>query len=228
MTKSEKRQYLELIADGQLPEVVERLQAKIPPPHPAYKRVSDLGGRLRELNERIDMGTLSKEDVERVRGRISGGLRDVVREYEPQPAAAEEATKKEAFKLNLQPKEATKAPPAEEMGFRGEVIFEGSPSRKSRSIELVKGYGAAFHQVTQAIKKAGFTMEKSDRAGGRLSASLSPTSSAKFGEVVEVWVKPTRNGRTWVEIIVDSASPTTMMDFGRHASKLNLLFSFLR
>lgn len=228
MTKSEKRQYIDLIAAEQLPEVIEKLQATIPVPHPAYKRVSDLAGRLRELNERIDMGTLSKEDVGRVRARISGGLRDVVQEYKPIPATEETAVKKETFKLNLQPEEVAQALPTEKMGFRGEVLYEGSPSKKSRRIELVKGYGAAFHQITQAIKKAGMTMESADRIGGRISASLAPTSSAKFGEVIEVWVMPSKQGRTWVEVVVDSASPTTLMDFGRHASKLNLIFSYLR
>lgn len=228
MTKPEKRQYLSQIAAEQLPEVIEQLLAAIPAPHPAFKRVSDLAGRLRELNERIDMGTLSKEDVGRVRTRIAGGLRDVVQEYKPLPEKSDEEVKQKTFTLDLQPEPVAPVSPTEEMGFRGDVDYKGSPSKKERSIELVKGYGAAFHQVTQAIKKAGFTMEKADRAGGRLSASLPATSSAKFGEVVEVWVKPTVNGRTWIEIVVDSASPTTMMDFGRHASKLNLLFSFLR
>jgi hypothetical protein len=227
MKKPEKRQYLDQIAAEQLPEVVEQLLGAIPAPHPAYKRVSDLAGRLRELNERIAMGTLSKEDVGRVRARIGGGLRDVVQEYKPMPVEADKEVKQETFQLNLKPVETAPVSPTEDMGFRGEVVYQGSPSKKTRSIELVKGYGAAFHQVTQAIRKAGMTMESADRAGGRLSASLSPTSSAKFGEVVEVWVKPSKNGRTWVEVVVDSASPTTMMDFGRHASKLNLIFSYL-
>lgn len=228
MNKTEKRRLLDLIASEQLSETIDELKRTIASDHPDLGRVTQLEKRLRELGERIDLGTLNKEEIVRIRSRISGGLRDVIQEYKPQPKAT--TTKNEptkTFELRPPSGEVPAAKPTEEMGFRGEVDYKGSPSKKDRSIELVKTYGAAYHQVVQALKKAGVTMEKADRAGGRLSASLAPTSSAKFGEVIEVWIKPTVRGRTWVHVVVDSASPTTLMDFGRHASKLNLLFSYL-
>jgi hypothetical protein len=228
MNKSEKQNLLSLISAENLPEAIAELKKLVAPDHPDLSRVTQLEKRLRELSERIDLGTLNKEDIARIRSRITGGLRDVVQEYKPQVKT--EAVSKEAkstFKLELRPEEEEKPKPQEEMGFRGELEYVGSPSKKERNIELLKTYGAAFHQVTQALKKAGMTMEKADRSGGRISATLPPTSSGKFGEVIEVWVKPTVRGRTKVHVVVDSASPTTMMDFGRHASKLNLLFSYL-
>jgi hypothetical protein len=202
----------------------------VPEAHPDLKRVNQLAGRLRELEERIDMGTLSNEDIGRIRTRISGGLRDVVQEMKPMVEVKEKIEKdKPTFKLDLAPeaKESSTAP-VEVMGFKGEVVYKGSPSKKERSIELVKGYGAAYHLLLQGIKKAGMTMEKGDRAGGRMTANTPGTSSSSFGEVIEVWLKPEHNGRTWVHVIVDSASPSTTFDFGRHDSKLNLLFSYLR
>ncbi len=228
MNKTEKRTLLSLIAAEQLQEAIDQLKELVAPDHPDLSRISQLEKRLRELSERIDLGTLNKEDISRVRSRISGGLRDVVQEHQPQKKAdAAEAKPVEKFKLAPAPEKEVQPKPEEAMGFKGEVVYKGSPSKKERSIELVKTYGAAFHQVTQALKKAGMTMEKADRPAGRISASLAPSSSGKFGEVIEVWVKPTVRGRTWVQVVVDSASPTTMMDFGRHASKLNLLFSYL-
>jgi hypothetical protein len=230
MTKSEKRQLLDLIADKRLNETIEQLRLVVPDVHPDLKRVNQLAGRLRELEERIDMGTLSNEDVGRIRSRISGGLRDVIQELKPLAELKEKVEEdKPTFKLNLaaETKEPAAAP-AEVMGFKGEVVYKGSPSKKERSIELVKGYGAAYHQLLQAIKKAGMTMEKGDRAGGRMTASMPGTSSSSFGEILEVWLKPEHNGRTWVHVVVDSASPATTFDFGRHDSKLNLLFSYLR
>ena len=230
MTKPEKRLLLNLIAEEQLTEMIEQLKGMVPEAHPDLKRINQLAGRLRELEERIDMGTLSNEDIGRIRSRISGGLRDVVQELKPMAEHSEEAEKeKPTFKLDLAPeaKESAGAP-VEAMGFKGEVVYKGSPSKKERSIELVKGYGAAYHLLLQGIKKAGMTMEKGDRAGGRMTASTAGTSSNSFGEVIEVWLKPEHNGRTWVYVVVDSASPATTFDFGRHESKLNLLFSYLR
>lgn len=230
MTKPEKRILLNLIAEEQLAEMIEQLKGMVPEAHPDLKRVNQLASRLRELEERIDMGTLSNEDIGRIRSRISGGLKDVVQELKPMAALEEKVEKdKPTFKLNLAPEaKVPAAAPAEVMGFKGEVVYRGSPSKKERSIELVKGYGAAYHQLLQAIKKAGMNMEKGDRAGGRMTASTAGTSSNKFGEIIEVWLKPERNGRTWVHVVVDSASPATTFDFGRHDSKLNLLFSYLR
>ena len=228
MNKSEKQNLLSLISAEQLPAAIGELKKLIAPDHPDLSRITQLEKRLRELSERIDLGTLNKEDIARIRSRITGGLRDVVQEYKPRVKT--ETTSKEpasTFKLNLTPEEEESPKPQEEMGFRGEMEYKGSPSKKERGIELVKTYGAAFHQVTQALKRAGMEIEKADRGNGRISASLSPTSSGKFGEVIQVWVKPTVRGRTKVHVIVDSASPTTLMDFGRHASKLNLLFSYL-
>jgi hypothetical protein len=230
MTKPEKRILLNLIAEEQLTEMIEQLKGMVPEAHPDLKRVNQLAGRLRELEERIDMGTLSNEDVGRVRSRISGGLRDVVQELKPMAELKENAAEDTpVFKLDLAPEDTeSPAAPEEVMGFKGEVVYKGSPSRKERSIEVIKGYGAAYHLLLQGIKKAGLTMEKGDRAGGRMTASIAGTSSNSFGEVIEVWVKPEHNGRTWVHVVVDSASPTTTFDFGRHESKLNLLFSYLR
>jgi len=228
MNKTEKHSLLSLIANEQLTEAIDQLKEMILLDHPDRSRISQLEKRLRELGERIDLGTLNREDISRIRSRISGGLRDVVQEYKPKPEAeTPQKAPTESFKLNLTTEEETAQEPQEEMGFRGEINYQGSPSKKERSIELVKTYGAAFHQATQALKKAGMTLEKADRINGRISASLPPTSSGKFGEIIEVWIKPTVRGRTWVYVVVDSASPTTMMDFGRHASKLNLLFSYL-
>jgi len=230
MTKPEKQVLLNFIAEEQLNETIEQLKAAVPEQHPDLKRINDLAKRLRQLEERIDMGTLSNEDIGRVRSRISGGLRDVVQELKPmaETKVSEDGPKK-TFKLNLAPDpEETPPTPEVAMGFTGEVEYKGSPSKKERSIELVKGYGAAYHQLLQGIKKAGMTMEKADRAGGRMTASIPGTSSSKFGETVEVWLKPERKGRTWVHVVIDSASPATTFDFGRHESKLNLLFSYLR
>jgi hypothetical protein len=230
MTKPEKRILLHLIAEEQLTEMIEQLKGMVPEAHPDLQRINQLASRLRELEERIDMGTLSNEDIGRVRSRISGGLRDVVQELKPMAELNEEVEKdKPTFKLDLAP--AAKAAPAEPleiMGFKGEVVYKGSPSKKERSIELVKGYGAAYHILLQGIKKAGMTMEKGDRAGGRMTASTAGISSNSFGEIIEVWLKPENKGRTWVHVVVDSASPATTFDFGRHDSKLNLLFSYLR
>ncbi|WP_020568020.1 hypothetical protein [Neolewinella persica] len=230
MTKPEKRVLLNLIAEDQLNETITQLIAAVPEQHPDLKRINQLAIRLREMEERIDMGTLSNEDIGRVRSRIAGGLKDVIQELKPM-AKHEKSTDddKPVFKLNLTTtEEDPSSAPKVILGFDGDIQYKGSPSKKERSIELVKGYGAAYHQVLQGIKKAGMTMEKADRAGGRLSASMPGTSSNKFGEVVEVWLKPERNGRTWVHVVVDSALPTTAFDFGRHESKLNLLFSYLR
>lgn len=224
-----KRHFLDLIAEEQLPEAIDQLRATIPAGHPGLKRLNQLAARLRELEERIDMGTLADEDIARTRTRIAGGLRDVVQEYEPLPEQdIDEVPQEPAFKLEPLPEKVVAPPATKDMGFRDEIVYKGSPSKRERSIELVKSYGAAYHQVLQALKKAGMTMEKADRAGGRLSASIPPTSSAKFGEVIEVWLRPEQAGRTWVQVVVDSASPATSFDFGRHESKLNLLFSYLR
>ena len=229
MNKSEKRHLLSLIASEELTDAIDQLKQLVVPDHPDLKRIGQLEKRLRELGERTDLGTLNKEDISRIRSRISGGLRDVVQDHKPhvKAEAPQKAAPIKTFRLDSLPKEAPAAKATEEMGFSGEVNYKGSPSKKERSIELVKAYGAAYHQVTQALKKAGMTMDRADRAGGRLTASIPPTSSGKFGEIIEVWIKPTVRGRTWVHVVVDSASPTTLMDFGRHASKLNLLFSYL-
>lgn len=230
MKKTEKRHLLTLIAEEELAATIDQLREMVPEAHPDLNRINQLAGRLRELEERVDMGTLSPADISRVRSRISGGLRDVIQEFKPLAKPAGNSEKdKPVFKLTLaaETKEAAPSPTAA-MGFTGEINYKGSPSKKERSIELVRGYGAAYHLLVQGIKKAGMTMEKADRAGGRLTASSPGTSSNSFGETIEVWLKPERKGRTWVHVVVDSASPTTAFDFGRHDSKLNLLFSYLR
>lgn len=160
-----RRQFLDLIAAEQLQEAIDQLRAAIPAGHPGLKRIHQLATRLRELEERIDMGTLADEDIARTRTRISGGLRDVVQEYEPLPEeATDEAPQEPAFKLEPLPEKVVAPPLTKDMGFRDEIVYKGSPSKRERSIELVKSYGAAYHQMVQALKKAGMTMEKKPTA----------------------------------------------------------------
>ena len=156
MTKPEKRILLNLIAEEQLTEMIEQFKGIVPEAHPDLKRVNQLADRLRELEERIDMGTLSNEDIGRVRSRISGGLRDVVQELKPMEEHSEKIEKeKPIFKLDLAPEaKESAAAPVEVMGFKGEVVYKGSPSKKERSIELVNRVRRGLPSLLlQGIKK---------------------------------------------------------------------------
>jgi hypothetical protein len=139
MNKSEKRNYLSLIAAEQLTEAIDQLKAAIAPNHPDISRITQLEKRLRELGERIDLGTLNKEDISRIRSRIAGGLSDIVREYKPKPSVKEQVPGKQknsVFKLDLP--EEKKSKPTEDImaiGYFGELDYAGSPTKKEQTVK---------------------------------------------------------------------------------------------
>ncbi|SEP56600.1 hypothetical protein [Neolewinella agarilytica] len=230
MTKDEKSHFLSLIEADDYRAVIDELTAFLPEGHPDRKRIVQLGKRERELSDRIEMGTLSKEDIGRVQNRIKGGLRDSVHEIERRPAIVEEEApkeEKEVFKLDLSPEPEKKE---EEItkGFFGEVEYTGSPSMKDQTIILHKSYGAAYHTCREAIRQAGMQMESGDRDGGRLKASIPGTGTGSFGEKILIWVTPMEGGKTKVYVVVDSQLPTQVFDFGRNKLKLGILCSYIR
>ncbi|TXF91669.1 hypothetical protein FUA23_00355 [Neolewinella aurantiaca] len=232
MNKSEKRRYLSLIAAEQIDETIDQLKAAIAPDHPEYKRVVQLEKRFRELGERIDLGTLNAEDVSRIRSRISGGLGDIVREYEPKTAAAaptESKTDKPVFKLDL-PEEKKEKPKLDlkTIGYHGELDYAGSPTKKEQTVNLLKAYGAAYHTAREAVKKAGMEMVSGDRDGGRIEAAIAPTGTGGYGEKILMWLTPLDGSTTRVHVVVDSQLPTLAFDFGRNKTKLGILVSYLR
>lgn len=233
MDKALKRQLLAKIATEQYPETIAELLDFMPTEHPAHSRVSQLARRYRELQERIDLGTLSKDDVARVASRIGGGLRDVVQEYRPlaeltgEASASEEST----FKLELAETEAATAPVGDDWkakGFFGVIDYGGSPTKQGRTLEVHKSYGATYHTAREAIRKAGMEMVKGDRDGGTLTAELAPSGGGGYGEKILLWVTPLAPGKTQVHVVVDSQLPTLAIDFGRNKTKLGILCSYLR
>ncbi len=230
MTKAEKKHFLALIEADDFRSAITELTDFLPVGHPDRNRIIQLGKRERELNDRMEMGTLSKEDIGRVQNRIKGGLRDSVHEIGRRPATEEEAVpkeKKEVFKLDLSPEPEKKE---EEItkGFFGEVDYTGSPSKKDQTIILLKSYGAAYHTCREAIRQAGMQMESGDRDGGRLEASIPGTGTGSFGEKILIWVTPMEGGKTKVYVVVDSQLPTQVFDFGRNKLKLGILCSYIR
>jgi len=230
MTKAEKSHFLELVETDKFRAVIQELTDFLPEGHPDRNRILQLGKRERELSDRMEMGTLSKEDIGRVQSRIKGGLRDSVHEIERRPEASTETDvkeEKEVFKLDLSPepekieKEITK-------GFFGEVAYTGSPTQKEQNITLHKSYGSAYHICREAIRKAGMQMEKGDRDGGRLEASIPGTGTGSFGEKILIWVMPVDGGTTKIHVVVDSQLPTQVFDFGRNKLKLGILCSYIR
>lgn len=232
MHKSEKRQYLSLIAAEKLAETIDKLKEMMAPNHTDLRRVTQLEKRLRELQERVDLGTLNKEDISRIRSRISGGLGDIVREYKPMPTAEEIAAEKKdkpVFKLDL-PKEEVKKAEVDLMaiGYHGELDYGGSPTKKEQTVNLRKAYGAAFHIAREAVKKAGMEMISGDRDGGRIEAVISATGAGGYGEKILMWLTPMGGGTTRIHVVVDSQLPTLAFDFGRNKTKLGILVSHIR
>lgn len=232
MNKSEKRNYLSLIAAEQLTETIDQLKAAIAPDHPDITRITQLEKRLRELGERIDLGTLNKEDISRIRSRIAGGLSDIVREYKSEPSVKEQVPGKQknsVFKLDLP--EEKKSKPTEDImaiGYFGELDYAGSPTKKEQTVNLRKAYGAAYHTAREAVKKAGMEMISGDRDGGQIEAAISATGAGGHGEKILFWLTPVDGATTRIHVVVDSQLPTLAFDFGRNKTKLGILVSFLR
>ncbi|MEM9928560.1 MAG: hypothetical protein AAF840_01950, partial [Bacteroidota bacterium] len=234
MTKTEKRTLLELISKEDLETVFAQLQKAIPEKHPDAPRLSNLNRRFRELEERIEMGTLSAEDVSRLRSRVAGGLRDIIQEYKTLAnhvsEQAAKTEKKSTFKLDLAPETSPEEPTAATptLGYFGAVDYSGSPTMQMASVTLHKSYGAAFHTCREAVRKAGMQMDKADRDGGTLAASIQATGGGGYGEKILFWVTPIDGATTKVQVVVDSQLPTLSFDFGRHKQKLGILVSYLR
>lgn len=233
MDKSLKAELLDLLAGKDLRVATDRLLDFLPADHPSTDRARQLEKRFSELEGRIDMGTLSPEDIDRVQSRIAGGLREIVLDYKPYiaPAAApEKKTAGETFTLNLitEPEAAQPEAPAADMGFRGTVDYAGSPSKKEETIVLPKSYGAAYHAAVQSVRKCGMDMVTGDRAGGKIHASSPGNTMARLGENIYIWVMPVSRASTNVHVIVDSGDPKMVFDMGRHKQKLAALLHQLR
>lgn len=233
MEKAAKRHYLALIAAEQIGDTIEQLLDVLPPVHPDVPRIRQLEKRRRELQERIDLGTLNQEDVTRVRSRISGGLRDIVRELKPLPAAPESTaapTSEPAFQLSLPDSQIASTPASDwrAKGFFADLAYAGSPTAQARTLDLQKGYGAAYHTAREAIKKAGMAMVRGDRDGGTLEAEIQATGAGGYGEKIHLWLTPISAATTRIHVVVDSQLPTLAFDFGRHKTKLGILLSYLR
>lgn len=232
MDKQLKSELLDLLQQKDLSAVTVQLLEFLPEQHPAWGRTQQLEKRLRELEERSAMGTLSPEDIDRVQARISGGLREIVLDYKPYtaPAPAPPKPSEKSFSLNLDPEPRAEAPEAapELLGFQGEVAYSGSPSSKEEVIVLQKSYGASYHIAVQAIRKCGMDMVSGDRAGGKIHATAKGNSMARFGENIYLWVTTLERARTRIHVVVDSANVETVFDFGRHQQKLSALLHQIR
>ena len=240
MDKELKTTLLDLLQEKQLGPAADRLLAFLPAGHSAVHRTEQLTKRLRELEGRMEMGTLSPADIERIQARISGGLREIILDYKPDPAPAsaappelaegpEKNKAQESFTLQLAPEAEPEEPaPAADLGFRGTVEYAGSPSKKEASITLHKSYGASYHTAVQAIRKCGMEMVKGDRAGGMIHAAAAGNSMARFGENIYLWVMPVDRATTRLHVVVDSADPKMAFDLGRHKQKLEALLHQLR
>ncbi|MEL7162040.1 MAG: hypothetical protein AAFN92_14890 [Bacteroidota bacterium] len=229
MGNSYRQSVLALLSGGDLSTAAETILEQVGADHPDGKRVRNLQKRLQELEGRVQQGTLSTGEVSRLRDRISGGLRDVL--LNPIPAQAETPSEEKGPSFTfVAPEPETKpiACPEGKIGFLGEVTYAGSPSKKEASLVLQKGYGASYHAAVQAIRKCGMTMESGDRAGGKIHATSTGNTVARFGEVIHVWVHAEERGRTRVHVVVDSANPDTIFDLGRHQQKLDALLHQLR
>lgn len=232
MNKALKTTLLDLLSRKELAPAVEQLLAFLPEDHSSVRRTRQLEKRLRELEGRMEMGTLSPEDIDRVQARIGGGLREIILDYKPDPAPASAPTKdqpQESFTLNLQPEALPeKEAPVAEIGFFGTVEYAGSPSKKEETITLSKSYGASYHIAVQAIRKSGMEMVSGDRAGGRIYATSAGNSMARLGEIIHLWITPLDRARTRIHVVVDSADPGMAFDLGRHKQKLTGLLHQLR
>lgn len=227
-----KTTLLDQLGAKELGAVLAALSIQIPKDHPAAGRVGQLDKRFRELEGRIAQGTLSAQDIDRVRSRIAGGLREIILDYRPVESTVKEEEEPEKVPFTLDFTEEKKVmpeePPQESLGFKGEVNYEGSPSKKEASLVLEKGYGAAFHAAVQGIRKCGMDMVKGDRINGTIHATAPGNTVARFGEDIFMWLTPKGRGRTLVQVIVDSANPKTTFDLGRNQQKLQALTHQLR
>ena len=232
MDKTAKQALLRLISNEQLGPAIESLLDQLPDGHPARLRTQQLRRRYAQHQEHVEMGTLNEQDVVRSVRRIAGGLRDVIREYDPEAEAraARAASKERDFVLDLSEDKPPEPEPTvdPELGFFGEPDFKGSPTAQSATITLAKSYGASYHLCREAVRHAGMQMESGDRAGGRLEASMAPTGTGSYGEKALFWVMPVNGRETKVHVVVDSQLPTLTFDFGRHKTKLGQVASFLR
>lgn len=233
MDKSLKAELLDLLAGKNLRAAIDRLLDFLPADHPSNDRIRQLEKRYTELGGRMDMGTLSPEDIDRVQSRIAGGLREIVLDYQPYTAPAAAPPKKaagETFTLNLatEPDPAPPAAPAADLGFRGTVDYAGSPSKNEEVIALPKSYGAAYHAAVQAVRKCGMDMVTGDRAGGKIHATSPGNTMARLGENIYIWVMPVSRASTNVHVVVDSGDPKMVFDMGRHKQKLAALLHQLR
>ena len=240
--KDLKKQTLAFLAAEEPERALHLLQTELPAEHPSRRRVENLLRRSEELNGRIRQGTLREGEIRRIRAKIDGGVKDIAYEIEHQRDTAEEEGEKFVFRFrDLEGNNAAldgvsapasedppPAPAAAPKGFVGEVDFVGSPSKKIGSLTVPKGYGATYHAATQALRKTGCTVEKGDREGGLIEAAAPGNSAARFGEIVRVYVAREERGRTEVTVIVDSANPDTLIDFGRHQQKLDAILHQLR
>lgn len=230
MDKEVKTSLLAQLEEQSIQAVCSALEVHVDESHPASKRVGQLARRFKELTGRIEQGTLSPADVDRIKRRIIGGLREIILDYRPVAIKPEEeVVKSETFTLDIRQEE--KAVPIKDpvaIGFHDQVEYVGSPSKKEESLTLDKSYGAAFHVSVQAIRKCGMEMIKGDREGGRIEATAPGNTVARFGEVIYLWLTPLAGGKTKVHIVVDSANPDTVFDLGRNQQKLQALTHQLR
>ena len=234
MDHATRTEILDLLQGLQLAEAHERLRTVTAEEHPLAKRLDQLGRHLRQLEDRRSMGTLSPADLERGQRRIAGGLREIILDHAKAPAVrpSPEPAPAPAINLDLRPnadptgKESE--PVFQPLGFLGEVTYQGSPSKKSETLVLAKSYGATYHAAVQAVRKCGMTMESGDREGGRIHATTTGNTVARFGENIYLWITGLGRARTRVHVIVDSANPDTVFDLGRHQQKLSALLHQLR
>lgn len=231
MEKEIKSKLLDQLGAKELAPVFMALLEMIPDGHPALGRINQLEKRYRELEGRIEQGTLSGEDIDRVKSRISGGLREILLDYQPASSVAEAPKPKEetfTFNFTKEEKQAPQEAVQEKLGFRGEVNYQGSPSMKESVLVLNKSYGAAFHTAVQSIRKCGMEMVKGDRNEGIIYATAPGNTVARFGEDIYLWLTPQERGQTLVKVIVDSANPKTVFDLGRNQQKMQAILHQLR
>ncbi|OAV45045.1 hypothetical protein [Lewinella sp. 4G2] len=128
-------------------------------------------------------------------------FKDREKDPEPEPAAHSEEAK----------------------GFTGTIGYQGSPSAKRTTVETDKSYGATYHRCVQALRAQNVEIERGDREGGTLKAMTAGNSHARFGEQILLWITPLPQGKTRVELVVDSNLKETVFDMGRHQKMLDAL-----
>lgn len=232
MSPTLKKDTLAFLVNDQLSEAIDLLQAELTEYPRDLRRVANLQKRLREMEGRVEQGTLAKEEVKRLRERIGGGLRDIVlnlAKEPPNPAPETKPAESSTFVFKAREKEVKEEPvAAPNLGFFGDVVYKGSPSKKEASLTLHKSYGASFHTAVQAIRNCGMEMQSGDREGGRIHATATGNTMARFGEDIHLWISPVDRGTTKLHVIVDSANPETVFDLGRNKQKLEALLHQIR